>query len=126
MQKGDPKDPLLLQVLPLNKELEYHPGFCQDPLGEKHVNPIPGLLHKYYGRVLLTLTGGCAINCRYCFRRHFPYQDNVPGTSGWQQAIDYIANDNTIEEVIFSGGDPLMVQDKNLSSLVTRLENIKQ
>ena len=125
MEKGNPQDPLLLQVLPLNQELNVHPGYSHDPVGEQHVNPIPGLLHKYHGRVLLTLTGGCAINCRYCFRRHFPYHDNTPGTAGWQQALDYIAKDHTIGEVILSGGDPLMLKDQQLSALVARLETIQ-
>ena len=125
MEKGNPNDPLLLQVLPLLKETEYHPGFCHDPVGESAKNPIPGLLHKYHGRVLLTVAAGCAIHCRYCFRRHFPYEDNVPGTTGWQRALDYINNDPSIEEVIFSGGDPLMLKDKPLSTLVNRLEAIK-
>ncbi len=124
MRKEDPHDPLLLQVLPLAKELNNPPGFITDPLQESKANPIPGLLHKYQSRVLLTVTSACAINCRYCFRRHFPYQDNNPGIKGWQQACEYIEKDPNINEVILSGGDPLLVNDDYLASLVARIEII--
>lgn len=124
MQAGNPQDPLLLQVLPTQAELDPTPGYSQDPLDEQHHNPIPGLLHKYHGRVLLTLTGACAINCRYCFRRHFPYQDNIPGQAGWQRALDYIAADSSIHEVILSGGDPLLTNDKALAQLFDHLQTI--
>lgn len=117
MVAGDPHDPLLRQVLPTVQELEYHPGYTHDPLAEQRANPIPGLLHKYQGRVLLTLAGSCAVNCRYCFRRHFDYEHNTPGMSGWQKAMDYIQADTSIVEVIFSGGDPLMLPDHRVLSL---------
>ena len=125
MQPGDPHDPLLRQVLPVYEELALIPGFNQDPLGEQNANPIPGLLHKYHGRVLLTMTGACAIHCRYCFRRHFPYADNNPGIQGWQQAIAYIAADSSISEVLLSGGDPLTMKDEPLSILLKQLAQIK-
>lgn len=124
MEKGNLRDPLLLQVLPIAKELEVTPNFCQDPLQEKQANPIPGLLHKYYGRVLLIAASGCAIHCRYCFRRHFPYEDNTPGMSGWQPALDYIRNDATIAEVILSGGDPLILKDAGLAQLIEKIAAI--
>lgn len=124
MEKGNPNDPLLLQVLPLGIEMQAVEGFTKDPVGETKVNPAPGLLHKYHGRVLLTLTGACAINCRYCFRRHYPYEDKVPGLSEWQAALDYIAADTSISEVILSGGDPLLVKDSALSVLIASLEKI--
>jgi len=124
MQAGNPKDPLLLQVLPQAQEMISTPGYDRDPLQESKVNPVPGLLHKYHGRVLLTLTGACAINCRYCFRRHFPYDDNTPGSTGWQKAVDYIAQDPSIVEVILSGGDPLLMKDAQLQLLLTQLEKI--
>lgn len=123
MKKGDPYDPLLQQVLPLAMENEITPGFSQDPLSESQHNPIPGLLHKYKSRVLITVTGGCAIHCRYCFRRHFPYQENTPGQH-LDPILQYIAKDPTIREVILSGGDPLIVSDHYLSSLIKRLETI--
>lgn len=125
MEKGNWHDPLLLQVLPLAKEREATPHFCQDPLHEKQTNPVPGLLHKYHGRVLLIAASGCAIHCRYCFRRHFPYEDNTPGLLGWQPALDYIANDSSIAEVILSGGDPLILKDNLLAHLIERLAAIE-
>lgn len=125
MEKGNPNDPLLLQVLPTKQEMDHYPGYTHDPLAEKNANPVPGLLHKYHGRVLLTLAGGCAINCRYCFRRHFPYEENMPSTDGWQKTLAYIANDSSIEEVIFSGGDPLIMKDTQLAKLVSQLEKIQ-
>ncbi len=124
MRKGDINDPLLRQVLPLGLEMQQTPGYSDDPLGEQAVNPVPGLLHKYQGRVLLTVVGACGINCRYCFRRHFPYEENNPGTQGWNQALAYIAGDASIHEVILSGGDPLVATDQHLDKLVQKLAAI--
>jgi EF-P beta-lysylation protein EpmB len=124
IKKRDPFDPLLQQILPVHSELEYQPGYLKDPLEEVHANPIPGLLHKYRGRVLLTVTGGCAIHCRYCFRRHFPYENNNPGRHGWDRAIQYIEQDTTIKEVILSGGDPLLATDTHLQELIFKINNI--
>lgn len=124
MKKGDPQDPLLLQVLPKIVELQTTPGYSKDALQEKNKNPIPGLLQKYEGRVLLTVTSGCAIHCRYCFRRHFPYETNVPSIQNWQPVMDYIRADPNIHEVILSGGDPLVVKDSVLEELVDALEKI--
>ena len=124
MRTGDRFDPLLLQVLAVEDELRIAPDFVLDPLDEAATNSIPGLIHKYHGRVLLTITGACAINCRYCFRRHFPYQDNNPGRAGWQPVLDYIANDKHIHEVILSGGDPLLANDAILAPLFTQLAAI--
>ena len=124
MEKGNINDPLLKQVLPLGAELIETPGYHQDPLQEAEVNPVPGLLHKYQGRVLLTLVGTCGINCRFCFRRHFPYGDNNPGTEGWERALNYIAKDTTIDEVILSGGDPLVASDKTLRHFSEKLDAI--
>jgi EF-P beta-lysylation protein EpmB len=124
MQRGNRNDPLLLQVLATQKELQITPGFTHDPLKEITVNPLQGLIHKYHGRVLLTLTGACAINCRYCFRRHFPYHDNNPGRAGWQSVIGYIDNDPSIHEVILSGGDPLLAKDVILMELIEALGDI--
>jgi EF-P beta-lysylation protein EpmB len=124
MQKNNPYDPLLLQVLPLTAESLTPPGYSTDPLAEAEANPIPGLLHKYPSRVLLTLTGACAIHCRYCFRQHFPYADNNPGSRGWQAAIAYIQAHPEIHEVILSGGDPLVVPDAILGQLTEQLAAI--
>lgn len=125
MEPGNPLDPLLLQVLASQEELNEVEGYEQDPLKEMQTNPIPGLIHKYNGRVLLTVTGTCPIHCRYCFRRHFPYQANNPGRLGWRQALDYIANDSSIQEVIFSGGEPLMASDILLRYLFTEIRAIQ-
>ena len=122
MARGDPADPLLRQVLPLQREQEKAPGYSLDPVGDRASSPGPGVLHKYRGRILLLATGGCAINCRYCFRRHYPYQG--AGGGRWQGALEYIAADETIEEVILSGGDPLLVDDTRLADLAERLGEI--
>lgn len=124
MQKGNLQDPLLKQVLATNNELAIREDYQPDPLGERLVNPIKGLIHKYHGRVLLTLTGVCAVNCRYCFRRHFPYQDNNPGREGWHEVCQYIAQDKTITEVILSGGDPLLASNIVIGNLLKQLESI--
>lgn len=124
MQKGNPADPLLHQVLPLAAEEAIASGFSHDPLQEQAVNPLPGLLHKYHGRVLLTVTGACAINCRYCFRRHFPYTENISGGSAWQNILAYIKADSSISEVIFSGGDPLLANDHYLEQCTHDLAHI--
>ncbi len=121
MQIGNPQDPLLLQVLAVNDELVLSEDYVSDPLDETASNRIPGLIHKYKNRVLLTVTGACAVHCRYCFRRHFPYQDNNPGRAGWQLVLDYIANDPNIHEVILSGGDPLLAKDTILFDLISQL-----
>ena len=124
IEKGNPNDPLLKQILPLKEELHVTPGYNTDPLGELDTNPTPGLIHKYHGRVLLIVSPNCAINCRYCFRRHFPYQDNKPGRNEWQAALDYISQDTSITEVIYSGGDPLATSDKQLLWLTEQIAQI--
>ncbi|MBT8506636.1 EF-P beta-lysylation protein EpmB [Coxiella-like endosymbiont of Rhipicephalus sanguineus] len=124
MEKGNPQDPLLLQVLSQARELINSPGYRLDPLNEKKFNRVPGLLHKYHGRVLLTLSGACAIHCRYCFRRHFPYDENTPGKKGWNKIFDYLKSDTSITEIILSGGDPLTVKDNVLAEFVSYLEKI--
>ncbi|EHK9017544.1 EF-P beta-lysylation protein EpmB [Vibrio vulnificus] len=123
MEKRNPNDPLLRQVLPVSEEHEIHPGYSVDPLEEQD-NAIPGLLHKYQNRALMIVKGGCAINCRYCFRRHFPYQDNKGSKTVWQQSLDYIAQNSALNEVIFSGGDPLMAKDDELQWLIERIADI--
>lgn len=124
IKTGDPDDPLLRQVLPLDAELRSPEDYSTDPLDEANVNPVPGLVHKYAGRVLLVASGACAINCRYCFRRHFPYEANNPGREQWQAALAYIRDDPSLSEVILSGGDPLAVSDKQFAWLVAQLEAI--
>lgn len=124
MQKRNPDDPLLKQVFPLTQELTLTPTYKNDPLEETSFNPLPGLLHKYTNRVLLTVVGACAINCRFCFRRHFDYPDNNPGRAGWAKIIDYIKERPQINEVILSGGDPLVAGDDLLADLSRALSEI--
>lgn len=126
MKKGDPFDPLLRQVITTKLESQKT-SFCTiDPLKEtiSQCNPLPGLLHKYAGRVLLTFTAGCAIHCRYCFRRHFPYSENNPGRKGWSRLFDYLSQHPEVIEVIFSGGDPLLAQDNVLFDFLKALHHI--
>ncbi|KFD21068.1 lysine 2,3-aminomutase [Tatumella ptyseos ATCC 33301] len=123
MEKGNPQDPLLLQVITQQEEFISTPGYSIDPLEEQQ-NAVPGLLHKYRNRALLLVKGGCAVNCRYCFRRHFPYQDNQGNKRNWQAALDYIRHHPELDEIIFSGGDPLMAKDHELDWLISELEAI--
>lgn len=124
IQKGNINDPLLKQILPVNQEEQISPMFENDPLREQQYNPIPGILHKYPSRVLVTLSPSCAINCRYCFRRHFDYSANTPGRKSWSLILDYIKNNTQICEVILSGGDPLIVPDKMLQEFLAGLQEI--
>jgi len=123
MEKGNPNDPLFLQVMPLSNEFVTTPEYSEDPLDE-HETATRGVLHKYQSRVLLMVRTGCAVNCRYCFRRHFPYADNAVNKQQWQDAIAYIENNSDINEVIFSGGDPLMAKDDHLAWLANALADI--
>ncbi|MXN88301.1 EF-P beta-lysylation protein EpmB [Pasteurella canis] len=123
MERGNPQDPLFLQVMTANDEFLQVEGFTPDPLEEQN-SVVPSVLHKYHNRLLLMVKGGCAVNCRYCFRRHFPYADNKGNKTNWQKALDYISAHPEIEEVIFSGGDPLMAKDHELVWLIKNLENI--
>ena len=126
MRRGDPHDPLLRQVLPLAEELAEVGGFSADPVGDRAALRAPGVLHKYHGRVLLTATGACAVHCRYCFRREFPYGEANASADGFRAALDYIAADASVDEVILSGGDPLTLSDRRLAEFVRALEAIPQ
>jgi EF-P beta-lysylation protein EpmB len=121
MRRRDPRDPLLRQVLPLGAELEAVAGFRDDPVGDRPASLGTGLLRKYHGRVLLIATGACAVHCRYCFRRHFPYGEENASADGFAPALERIAADPGIREVILSGGDPLTLSDRRLGELVRRL-----
>lgn len=121
IRKADPQDPILLQVLPQGREMTPVTGFSADPLAELGANPVPGVVHKYRDRVLLIGSGGCAINCRYCFRRHFPYQENQLGGDHWQQALTYIDSHPELREAILSGGDPLVTPDSRLERMIADL-----
>ena len=124
MRHGDPRDPLLRQVLPLGAELDEVPGYLADPVGDLAAKAGPGVLHKYEGRALLVTTGACAVHCRYCFRRHFPYDDENASRDGFGPALDAIRGDTSIGEVILSGGDPLALSDRRLSLLFEGLRAI--
>jgi EF-P beta-lysylation protein EpmB len=124
MKKGDPADPLLRQVLPLAEELNDEPGFLPDPVGDTAARLEAGLLQKYNGRALLVATGACAIHCRYCFRRHYPYSESPRSPDDWQPALARIAADRTIDELILSGGDPLTLVDGHLAALAERIARI--
>lgn len=126
MNVKNPFDPLLLQVLPHHLELEEHPEFVTDPLGEEAANQLPGVLHKYQSRFLLTLTGACAVHCRYCFRRHFPYQENLPKNDDWPNIKNYIEANPHINEIILSGGDPLTLSNRKIALWLERLSSLKQ
>jgi EF-P beta-lysylation protein EpmB len=124
IRRGDPHDPLLAQVLPLAIEETTVPGFGIDPVGDAAARIAPGLLHKYHGRALLVMTGACAVHCRYCFRRHYPYGEEPKRLADWESAFAAIAADATLHEVILSGGDPLMLTDSRLQALCDRIGTI--
>ncbi|MFY0991492.1 EF-P beta-lysylation protein EpmB [Halomonas sp. C05BenzN] len=124
IRPGDPLDPLLRQVLPLGDEALPTPGYVTDPLEETDHTSARGLIHKYAGRVLLIASPACAVNCRYCFRRHFPYEENSPSRAQWDHTLDTLRDDTSIQEAILSGGDPLAASDRQLAWLVARLEAI--
>lgn len=129
MESRNPYDPLLLQVLSLaDEKTDTLPGFNHDPVGDRRPETrlLPGLLHKYHGRVLLTVTGACAVHCRYCFRRHFPYQDNLLTSARLQEILNYLQNHPEVEEVILSGGDPFSFSDQKLLELVSTLSTLPQ
>ena len=124
MRRGDPSDPLLRQVLPLDDEMRPMPGFALDAVGDGAAKTAPGVLQKYRGRALLVATGSCAIHCRYCFRRHFPYAEETAARDGWREAVDLIRQDASIEEVLLSGGDPLSLSNGKLAELTGALADI--
>lgn len=125
MRHGDADDPLLRQVLPLDDEERVVPGFGLDAVGDGAARAGSGVIRKYRGRALLVATGSCAINCRYCFRRHFPYSDETAARGQWGAALAIIAGDPSIDEVILSGGDPLSLADGKLAELTDALARIR-
>ncbi|NOQ35704.1 MAG: EF-P beta-lysylation protein EpmB [Methylococcaceae bacterium] len=124
MEKGNPNDPLLKQVLPINAELQTVAGFSDDPVGDLNAMTETGVIHKYHGRALLINTGSCAIHCRYCFRRNFPYNDYQLSKQKQQNALAYLQNHHEIKEVILSGGDPLLLSDNKLAELISAFNQI--
>jgi EF-P beta-lysylation protein EpmB len=124
MRRGDPHDPLLRQVLPLGEELHETEGYLHDPVGDLEARVGRGVLQKYAGRALLVTTGACAVHCRYCFRRHFPYDEESAAPGGFEPAIATLRADASLTEAILSGGDPLMLGDRRLSALLHDLQDI--
>ncbi|HET7269303.1 MAG TPA: EF-P beta-lysylation protein EpmB [Oleiagrimonas sp.] len=124
MRHADPADPLLLQVLPQLAEQDVVPGFSLDAVGDMDARGAHGVLHKYEGRALLIASGACAINCRYCFRRHFPYGEEIAAASHWREALDYLRRDHSISELILSGGDPLSLSTVKLVELSAGLMDL--
>lgn len=124
MELGNPRDPLLRQVLPWDDELSAATGFTADPVGDMAAQRAAGLLHKYLGRALMITTGLCAVHCRYCFRREYPYGQSPATATRWSAAAAEIARDPSLEEVILSGGDPLTLRDAQLADLVQMLARI--
>ena len=123
MTKGDINDPLLKQVLPIHAEHAMTDGYSSDPVEEQNGQTL-GIIHKYHGRLLLMVNGHCAVNCRYCFRRHFPYNEHRLSREAWQNAIEHIEADTSISEIIYSGGDPLASSDKQLHWLTQAIAAI--
>jgi EF-P beta-lysylation protein EpmB len=117
MRRGDPHDPLLLQVLPRRAEHDHVEGYATDAVGDMAAKAGHGMLHKYEGRALLIASGSCAINCRYCFRRHFPYNEEIAAASQWREALARLRADPSIRELILSGGDPLALATRKLEEL---------
>lgn len=126
MRRGDALDPLLRQVLPLDQEFRPQPGFVADPVGDGASRGALGVLHKYQGRALLLATGSCAIHCRYCFRRHYPYADDVAASANWAEAVGYLRAHPDVEELILSGGDPLSLSTSKLEALTEQLRDQRQ
>lgn len=124
IKKGDPNDPLLLQILPDVAESLTVMGYTTDPLDENNHNPIKGLIHKYQNRALITLTGACAVHCRYCFRQHFDYGANLPSSDEMAVIGEYIKQDSNINEVIFSGGDPLSLNNRRIKAWIDMASDI--
>ena len=126
IKKGCWDDPLLRQILPIKDELIEVKGYSSDPVGDLNASHLPttGILQKYHGRALIITTGTCAVHCRYCFRKEYPYADEKPARKNWQQVVDVISNDTSLHEVILSGGDPLILSDKRLASLCQQLAAI--
>ncbi len=124
MRHGDPRDPLLLQVLPQLAEQTAYPGYTTDAVGDGAAQAAHGVLHKYAGRALLIASGSCAVHCRYCFRRHFPYAETTAAAGRWQQAATYVRAHADVQELILSGGDPLSLATSKLAELVTALADV--
>ncbi len=126
IEKGNPQDPLFLQIFPFAQKKTNTAGLLRDPVGDLISHASPGLLHKYNSRALIITTGACAIHCRYCFRQHFPYSSATGARNDWQQTLKYLEANPQINEVILSGGDPLMLDTKKLQQITDSLSGLAQ
>ncbi len=126
MRRGDARDPLLLQVLPQLTECDSHPAALLDAVGDGAARAAPGVIHKYRGRALLIASGACAVHCRYCFRRHFPYAEETAAAQHWRGAVDWLRARPDIDELILSGGDPLSLSTAKLAELSDALRDLPQ
>ncbi len=124
MTPAEPNDPLLLQILPTSQEVNKVPGYTQDPVKDSQASFAPGILQKYQGRALMITLGQCAVHCRYCFRRNYPYQQSPKSLEQWEPSLNKLREDSRIEEIILSGGDPLILNDHRLEQLIQQLESI--
>lgn len=126
IEKGNPEDPLFLQIFPQAAESQSHKGLLEDPVGDLASQMQPALLHKYHSRALIITTGACAIHCRYCFRRHFPYSSTSGHRLDWQKTLDYLSQHPNVNEIILSGGDPLMLPTAQLYEISKQLSSLPQ
>ncbi len=127
MDPVDPYDPTRKQMIPVTAEFVTSPGEADDPLAEDSHMPVPGLVHRYPDRVLFLVTNFCATYCRYCTRARMVGQTGEYhfNASQHQRAIDYIAANPQIRDVLLSGGDPLSMNDDKLEWIISRLRAIK-
>ena len=121
IDKSNPLDPLMLQILP--KEVKATEGFFDSPVSDEEHSPVKGLIHKYPSRVLLIATSVCAIHCQYCFRQNFDYVSNDI-LKNWPAIENYLMNKKEVSEVVLSGGDPLTLSDKKISKILNKIEVI--
>lgn len=124
MRRGDAADPLLRQVLPLDLERASLPGWGADAVGDLAARKAPGVIQKYEGRALLIATGSCAIHCRYCFRKHFPYAEETAASAAWAGALDYLRANTSVSEVLLSGGDPWSLATHKLAEFSDALREL--
>ena len=121
IKKNQIDDPILRQFLPTYLEAEKRPGFVLDPVCDRSFQHTKKLMQKYKGRCLLLCSSACAMHCRFCFRQNYPYEQTK---HHFDAEIEHIAKDNSLLEVILSGGDPLSVSDRSLATLICQLSAI--
>lgn len=120
IEKGRWDDPILLQFLPTSQEDEKTEGFVKEPVLDQAFQLGPKLLKKYHDRVLLLPTSACAMHCRFCFRKNFPYAETKEDDLAAE--FEAIKQDTSIEEVILSGGDPLSLSNQRLADILDKIK----